>query len=484
MGMPIPGLPFVDTVARNNIVRFGRKHRAASPFKLPQGFVNSSLSALSPAELAGLGIAVGVPAAVAGGIYAANALQPGDTTLLPPINEDGTYGQSGTEYRVRLYNNASLTSQCWTGSFSIFGPVSPSIYTFPNGTLKAWQFDGFNSSGSPLNRGGPATVSSCTWTDEGDQKFFKVFLNGDPAEIAIPVNPGSTEPRPVTLPVVPEFPGAVDPRTLQEEFDDSEERQNGIAGLIENVTETLTEVEEFLEDKLSCDLCNILSSEQFEQGLFRNFVSDAIEEFNRKLLFNISVALDTAGCGEDPNVTTIEGDTFQEFVSLAVGGLDLTTLVKEEVCDLSEQSCAVPEEWLIRKAPFSPTLVLRMRESSQGHTGTPKPRDLSIPLYSGNGLSDFPTWRRGDFRCSVHSSDGYSIVVYADTQANARSTADALADLSTTFQERRYLESHQPGIVVNKVELTPFKTFWFPDGRKTGTEPARICNIEKGVCFP
>lgn len=484
MPLPTPGTPFTDIVNRsNNIVRTGGRFGGRRGF-LPTAPINSSLQTLSPADLAILGLGGIASIPNVGGPYSGSALQPGEQIGEIPGAPNGTYGEEGVEYRII---NCSSTGSCpnpGSSQYSNFGPITPVISVSPNGQVFYWDFQGFDSNGDPRTVPGTVPTAGNRWNQGQPQLTFEISVFSDPSQTPIPMTPGSDEPTPILLPDTTDLPGVNSPTELQEEFDESEDRQIAIADLIQDVTENVQEIDDFLKDKLACDICGILSNESLEQGLFRNRVDDALDEIQRIIDFELDVTVDESDCELMSNPVTYMGDTLQSWADLIGGITAIQQTIKEASCEASKRDCAVPEEWTLRKNPATPTTVLRMRESSVGHSGTPKPRDINIPLYNGDGLTGFPTWTRGDYRCTVSDDNGLRITVWASSQAQARSVCDTLADMSDGFSTRRYVDGFQENIVVNKVALTPFKTLRFSNGRFSGTEPDRICNIEKGLCFP
>ncbi len=484
MGQPIPGGSFANVVSLQDYIP---KHpnryrlRAAAPNGAPP---LSTLQALDPTQLAALGVSVAGGTVAGAGIYNAFSTQPGGTVLVPTAVEDGTYGSAGQELVIRIFrDDGAPVSGDYNG---VYGPVTPTIVTFQNPgfpQFNVWEFSGFDSQGAPRTVGGQSSATRYLWQTGQPAKYFEIY---DVGNVGIPLQPNTTPGTdiPVEIPPVPVFPPSPAEEAAAEELEELGSDIEELGEAIADVGALAGAIANTLSENLTCNICDLVDNNSVWDEVNQQQLQDDIDELLRRTELQIDVTLDTSDCEETPNPVQILGDTLSEVAQLLEAIGVMQEYAKNVLCEELPKDCACPEEWTLRKNPATPVLVLRLRESSEGHTGTPKPRDISIPSYSGDGLSNFPVWTRGDYRCTVSGDTGLRITVWANTETEARRVVDELADLSTGFSTRRYVTGYQQNIVVNKVELTPWKTFWYPSGRLSGTQPAIICNIEKGICFP
>lgn len=451
---------------------------------LPPAPINSSLQQLSPAKLAALGVSIVGAQVASKAVYNRSVVQPGENIETVTQSGDGTYGATLTEYEIKIYNNAGLTSLAWC-CFTIWGPITPSIFDYNgNATLRSWQFDGFLSDGvTPATVGGPASTAAARWSLP-DMKYFKIYLKGDPLEIEIPENLAPPVITEIPTPLTPEFPLNDYENEAEEDRKEILEDLGEIGGDIVDVATLVDAILQDLSAKLTCNICDLVNENSVWTNIEKQLVIQDVQELIRRTVFSISTTVDTATCTETPAPTPVDGDTLAELVTVLIANKANIEIGKPNWCEIPGGGCASPESWTLNNFPMVNQLVLRMRESAVGHMGIPKPRDFYLPRFNGNIDDTFPNWTRGDYRCSVEGELGGRIVIYAMTALEARNIADNLADRCDGFVTRRYVTGFEENKVVNKVLLTPFKSFLFPMGQGTGLEPSAIHNFETGLSWP
>ena len=484
MAVPAPGTPILQVIqgglGKASSYRIGQN----AGNLLPQGPINSTLQSLSPAQYAALGLAgVGVVGVGASAYQRLSDPQEGAQTV-PDPNDQGTFGPPPDKnYVIRTYLAGTNTLQPPGNQNVLFGHnVKPSIEEIAPGEF-SWRFDYKRVNDSrdfSLQLG--LFGLAYRWGSGQTPLDYRVFLSSDVTTPLTPyIPPGTIE---IANPIAPSplvAPGDFNPVEADEEqkaaTEGIEVTLDEISALTDALTETLTE-------NLPCNICDLVGNNDVAQNLTLDQIKLATDEIIRRTAFTLDATVDTGPCEGPEQLVTVSGDTLQEFALLVAAISSIADLVKVNSCEIQGGNCAIPEGWRPPSEPETPQVILRMSESSTGHSGTPKPRDFTLPNYNAPFPDTFPSWQRGDYRVTVKGELHTRITVYSTSFEVAKSIVDQLADKCDGFTQRTYTEGRRAGYVQNSVLLEPFKMLRFPQGKSSGAEPSQIYNFRTQAIWP
>ena len=483
--MPIdPTKSLADAAASLSVQRGSNTPPGARRGVLPSGAPLSTLQTLSPEQLA----ALGVVAAVGTGFWSWDSpddvIKPGDVLSLASPNGDGTYGAVGVEYQAEIFLDPATTVPTGGSRPSLFGPVTPTLWVSSNGNRKAWQFDGFDNQGQPFTALGPVSSSKDYWEGSEPEKYFKIYLEGDPLKEPIPENQGLPSIVEIPYPLAPEI-ADLEQEEEEENFRDrATDALNDIGNDLQELAELVGDIKETLETKLACNPCELIAQNELRRIQDHQETTEGISELEVRTRVQILETIDVAECGEEPQLVVIQREDFQGVVELLAANVTNLGIVKGKSCSLENIDVAVPESFVPTKAAHAPQVVLRMRESPINHPSTPRNRDIVLPYFVGDIDTNFPTWTRGPYKGTAKCAEGSFIKIFASSESECMSVLDSLGAKCTGYDSDSRIVSKGAGWVTNEVALSPFKVLRFPNGQGSGIMPSEVFNIETGERWP
>lgn len=469
----IPGTPFGEILqaVRNTSQRSGRLRNVSQPrFVAP---INSTLSSLTPAQLAAVGvIATNADRPIRAALDAIVGEGLDDREVFNP-DAPGIFGSTGINIEIRIFEP--------DGSFirvlaTIQGPITPQIVDFGEPRF-AWEFAGFDTaSGAPLTVGGTASPGDVQWVEGEDPKVFRFFdistTPGTPIEITAP-NPGTADPfvfaqpdplAPVTQSRSPATSG---------EIDELDEGQRALATDLSQIIDTVTEIAEDIANNIDCDVCALLNqvlSDLFSLALDTNA---SFTDIDTILAESTEFDLELGACDSESlrlaaEETGIRG--LADGLALIAQKLDVMHVA---ACNGESQLFGIPEESFTRKAGVTPQAILKVLESDPGPTGHAYTRPIRLPNFDDDLSGPFPSWTRGEWKTTAFATNGTRIVLFASSMESGATIVADLASRCQGFEDARIVSEFVPGSVSNPTLLVPFVAQLFPNGTGNNSLPSQ-----------
>lgn len=467
----IPGTPFADILAalrnaprRSNRLRDVAQRRVVAP-------INSTLSSLTPQQLAVVGI---IASNSDRPIRAALNAIAGDNLVDPErFNPDapGVFGQAGVQYQIEQFNQPGNIPV--SGIDFVFGPITPSVVTgefppFP--PFNAWRFDAFAGDGTPIFTGGTSVATRFTWEPGTEPHTFEIREVANPGTV-VQATPGTADP--IVIPQPEPLPPVQDERRVATGTDIQrlEDGQDETQTALDVVVDTVTEIAEEIAENLDCNVCALLTqilADLLNLSIDTEANFTAIENL---LLPPTSFSVELAPCDEESDVQTAMGDGIAGLAAGLGRIADKLNVMHIAACNGESQLYGIPEDSFTRKTGVTPQAILKVLESDPGPTGRAYTRPIRLPNFDDVLSGPFPEWTRGDWRTTAFATNGTKIVLFASSMSAGASIVLDLASRCAGFENARIVSEFVPGAVSNPTLLRPFVAQLFPNGTGNNSLP-------------